>query len=237
MNRHGTILRFADFGTRRRYSRNWHNLIIKHLRKELPLNFIGTSNVMLAKKFDIKPIGTMAHEFIQAMQSLVRLRDSQKYALQCWADEYRGDLGIALSDTLGIEAFLTDFDKYFAKLFDGVRIDSGNPHDIANKVINHYLNLGITPNTKTIVFSDGLDIDKAIKLNDTFSNVIKCSFGIGTNLTNDCGFKAPQIVIKMTHCNSQPVAKISDSIGKQMCTDKDYLRHLTRVFDIERKEE
>jgi len=174
----------------------------------------------------------MAHEYIQAMQQIVRLKDSQKYALDIWAKEYRGRLGIALSDTLGIDAFLNDFDLYLAKLFDGIRQDSGNPYQIAKKVINHYKNLGIDSRTKTIVFSDGLDIRRAIDLNNCFSRDIKCSFGIGTNLTNDCGFKAPQIVIKMTRCNNQPVAKISDSSGKQMCNDKNYLAYLANVFNI-----
>jgi len=228
------LLKFADFGTRRRMSKDWQDEVIRMLSRSLPNNFIGTSNVYFAKKFNIKPIGTMAHEYIQAMQSLVRLRDSQRYALQCWSNEYRGNLGIALSDTLGINAFLNDFDLYFAKLFSGIRQDSGNPFDVAEKVLEHYEKLGIDSKTKSLVFTDGLTIPKAIKLNDAFHEDFNCSFGIGTNLTNDCGFKAPQIVIKMTECNGSPVAKISDSEGKQMCNDKDHLKHLIRVFNIKK---
>jgi len=230
------IFNLVDFGTRRRYSFIWHDRMIQEFVRRVPHFFIGTSNVYLAKKHNIKPIGTMAHEYQEAMQALVRLEDSQKYALQCWADEYRGRLGIALSDTLGIDCFLNDFDLYFAKLFDGVRQDSGDPYLVANKVINHYRKLGILPKTKTIVFSDGLTIEKALLLNDSYSPLINCSFGVGTHLTNDTGFKAPQIVIKMTKCNDRPVAKISDSRGKQMCNDKNYLRYLASVFNITRED-
>jgi len=225
----------VEFGTRRRYSRLWQTRVVKAF-SHYSEQFVGTSNVLLAKRFNIKPIGTMAHEYIEAMQALVRLEDSQKYALDIWAREYRGRLGIALSDTLGMDAFLRDFDLYFAKLFDGCRHDSGDPYVWCNKLINHYNQLGVNPKTKWAVFSDGLDIPSAIALNARFRNKINCSFGIGTNLTNDCGFKAPQIVIKMTRCNGNPVAKISDSRGKQMCEDNEYLRYLAKVFKIEKDE-
>ena len=223
---------FIDFGTRRRYSLEWQNHIISYLNKAVPRKFIGTSNVMFAKQHQITPIGTMAHEYIQAMQSLVRLSDSQKYAFQMWADEYRGRLGIALSDTLGMNAFFRDFDLYFSKLFDGARHDSGDPFLWCNKLIRHYKEKGINPRLKTAVFSDGLTPAKAMKINDAFSDHINCSFGIGTNLTNDMGFTPPNIVIKMTKCDGRPVAKISDSTGKQMCTDEEYLKYLASVFKI-----
>jgi nicotinate phosphoribosyltransferase len=230
---------FVDFGTRRRYSVEWQNHIISYLIKTVPRKFIGTSNVMFAKQHQITPIGTMAHEYIQAMQSLVRLSDSQKYAFQMWADEYRGRLGIALSDTLGMNAFFRDFDLYFSKLFDGVRHDSGDPFLWCNKLIRHYKEKGINPRLKTAVFSDGLTPAKAMKINDAFSDHINCSFGIGTNLTNDMGFTPANIVIKMTKCDGRPVAKISDSSGKQMCTDEEYVKYLASVFKIpeERLEE
>lgn len=223
---------FVDFGTRRRYSVEWQSHVISHLKKTVPRKFIGTSNVMFARQHQITPIGTMAHEYIQAMQSLVRLSDSQKYAFQMWADEYRGRLGIALSDTLGMDAFFRDFDLYFSKLFDGARHDSGDPFLWCNKLIRHYKENGINPRLKTAVFSDGLTPGKAMEINDTFSDHINCSFGIGTNLTNDMGFSAPNIVIKMTKCDGRPVAKISDSTGKQMCTDNEYLKYLASVFGI-----
>lgn len=231
----GKDIKIADFGTRRRFSKMWQHHVLYKLIAELPNNIIGTSNVMFAKMFNIKPIGTMAHEFIQATQSMVRLIDSQKYAFEKWVEEYRGDLGIALSDTLGMKAFFNDFDLYFSKLYDGARHDSGDPYEWCEKLIKHYESMGIDPTTKMAVFSDGLDFAKAIKLNETFGERIKVSFGIGTYLTNDMGLthKPLQIVIKMTGCNGQPVAKISDSPGKAMCNDKDYLKYLRSVFNID----
>jgi len=226
----GTPLKFADFGTRRRFTRRWQRSVLTTFKNEVPANFVGTSNVLLAKELGIKPIGTMAHEYIQAMQAHVRLVDSQKFALENWVQEYRGDLGIALTDTIGMDAFLADFDLYFAKLFDGCRHDSGDPAIWCNKLINHYNKLGINPRTKTAVFSDGLNFDKAIKLHEEFNGRINTSFGIGTWLTNDVGFKAPQIVLKMVECNGKPVAKISDSPGKSMCEDPDYVCYLKKQF-------
>lgn len=224
---------FADFGTRRRFSWFWQEYVLETFANELPMNLLGTSNVLLAKKLNLKPIGTMAHEFLQAAQALgPRLLDSQKFALENWAQEYRGDLGIALSDVVGFDAFLRDFDLFFAKLFDGCRHDSGDPYTWCNKLIDHYRKLGIDPRMKSAVFSDGLNFKKAIALAKEYKGQIKTSFGIGTNLTNDLGPKALQIVIKMIRCNGQPVAKISDSSGKQMCRDNSYLSYLKEVFQI-----
>lgn len=228
-------IKIADFGTRRRSSREWQDYVVGNLVNKLPRNIVGTSNVYLARKYCTKPIGTMAHEFIQAMQAMVRLSDSQKFAFETWAQEYRGRLGIALSDTLGMNAFFNDFDLYFAKLFDGARHDSGNPYEWCNKLILHYKQMKIDPKTKTAVFSDGLDFQKAINLHRYYNESINTSFGIGTNITNDVGIKPPQIVIKMTRCNNRPVAKISDSPGKQMCTDKEYLKYLASVFNISKE--
>lgn len=228
----GDYIPFADFGTRRRYSRKWQEYVITYLTKYYPKNFIGTSNIYFAKQFKVKPIGTMAHEFIQAMQSVVRLSDSQKHAFQVWADVYRGDLGIALSDTLGMDAFFNDFDLYFAKLFDGARHDSGSPFVWCKKLIDKYHGYGIDPLTKTAVFSDGLNFPKIVKIHRAFAHKIRCSYGIGNNLMNDCGIKPLQIVIKMTKCDGKPVAKISDSKGKQMCEDPEYLKYLASQFNI-----
>jgi len=224
---------FADFGTRRRRSKNWHEYVVKTLAEELPGKFVGTSNVWLAMKHNVKPIGTMAHEFLQGMQAMVRLSDSQKYAFENWVQEYRGDLGIALTDVVGMDAFLRDFDKYFCKLFDGCRHDSGDPYKWCEKLIVHYKNMGIDPMTKTAVFSDGLTIPKAINLVQKFHNRIKMSFGIGTNLTNDCETDAISIVIKMIKCNGMDVAKVSDSSGKTMCENEEFLTYLKQVFQIE----
>ncbi len=224
--------KFSDFGTRRRYSRDWQEEVIVALKNSLPNNFTGTSNVLFAMKHGLTPIGTMAHEYLQASQALgPRLRDSQKFALEKWVQEYRGDLGIALTDVVGIDAFLRDFDLYFCKLFDGVRHDSGDPVEWGNKMIAHYKNMKIDPKTKSFVFSDGLNVPKAIELFKTFEGQAKLFFGIGTNLTNDMGVKALNIVIKMTSCNGSPVAKISDAPGKTMCKNEEYLAYLKQVFN------
>ncbi len=223
----------SDFGTRRRFSRDWQERVVTILQDKLEANLAGTSNVYLAKKLELTPIGTMAHEFLQAAQALgPRLIDSQKFALESWAQEYRGDLGIALSDVVGFDAFLRDFDLYFAKLFDGARQDSGDPFEWGEKLISHYQSLHIDPKTKRMVFSDGLDIPLALEIYDRFSKRCNVGFGVGTNLTNDLGYTPLQIVIKMTRCNGQPVAKISDSPGKLMCKDAGYLAYLKSVFKI-----
>jgi len=222
----------ADFGTRRRLSAEWQAVVIDEMVKAVPSNFIGTSNVYWARHFGIKPIGTQAHEWFMAMQALTRVADSQKFALEQWAQEYRGRLGIALSDTIGIDAFLRDFDLYFAKLFDGVRLDSGNLWDGAEKVIEHYRKLGVDPETKTIVFSNKLNFEEAFKLFVMHRGRIKTSFGIGTFITNDVGIEAPQGVIKLTRVNGRPVAKISDSKGKGMCPDEGYVRYLKQQFGV-----
>ena len=223
--------KFSDFGARRRYSKHWHDVVVQRMAEKLPENFAGTSDVYFAYKHNVKPIGTMAHEWIQAGQALTNPRNSQKFMLQKWADEYRGELGIALSDTLGLDVFLKDFDSYFAKLFDGVRHDSGDPIRMGEKIIAHYKKLKIDPKTKTIVFSDSLAIPKAIEIYQHFKDRIKVSFGIGTNLTNDLVREPLNIVIKMTHCNGQPVAKISDNEGKGMCESAEYLQCLKSILE------
>jgi nicotinate phosphoribosyltransferase len=226
-------MRVADYGTRRRFSRSWQEEVIIGLRDDLGANFAGTSNVMLAMRHGLIPLGTMAHEYLQACQSLgPRLRDSQTFGFEVWAREYRGDLGIALSDTYGMDAFFRDFDLYFCKLFDGARHDSGDPFEWGERLIGHYEALRIDPRTKTLIFSDSLNVPLAIKLYRRFSNRTRLAFGIGTNLTNDLGFTPLQIVIKMVRCNGQPVAKLSDSPEKTMCDDPAYLAYLRQVFQI-----
>jgi len=226
-------MRVADYGTRRRFSRNWQEEVIIGLRDDLGANFAGTSNVMLAMRHGLIPLGTMAHEYLQACQSLgPRLRDSQTFGFEVWAREYRGDLGIALSDTYGMDAFFRDFDLYFCKLFDGARHDSGDPFEWGERLIGHYEALRIDPRTKTLIFSDSLNVPLAIKLYRRFSSRTRLAFGIGTNLTNDLGFTPLQIVIKMVRCNGQPVAKLSDSPEKTMCDDPAYLAYLRQVFQI-----
>ena len=224
----------ADFGTRRRFSKRWQAHVVETLNKAQPNIVSGTSNVYLAKELGMTPIGTMAHEFMQAFQALdVRLRDSQKAALEAWVHEYRGDLGIALTDVVGMDAFLRDFDLYFAKLFDGLRHDSGDPYIWGDKAIAHYKKLKIDPKTKILTFSDGLDLEKAWKLHQYFKDQIKTSFGIGTNLTNDMGIMPINIVLKLVECNGQPVAKLSDSPGKTMINNDTYLAYLRQVFEVD----
>jgi nicotinate phosphoribosyltransferase len=226
-----TRFKFAEFGTRRRASYSWQQEVLEYLIENCGRNLVGTSNVHFAMKLGIKPIGTMAHEFFQAHQQLgPRLVDSQKVALQCWADEYRGELGIALSDTMGFDKFLKDFDRFFSLLFNGCRQDSGDPIVWTEKLIAHYKEMRIDPKTKSAVYSDGLTLESAVDIFKRFHDQIQTSFGIGTNLTNDCGFIAPQVVIKMVECNRKPVAKISDSQDKGMCEDPEFLDYLNYVI-------
>ena len=223
----------ADYGTRRRYSRTWQREVVTTLRDGLGAQLAGTSNVWLAWHLGLTPLGTLAHEYLQAHQALgPRLRDSQVAALEAWAREYRGDLGIALSDVYGLDAFLRDFDMYFCKLFDGARHDSGDPFVWGEKLLAHYRKNRVDPRSKVLVFSDGLDIPEVMQLYAHFRGRCQLAFGVGTNLTNDVGPAALSIVIKMVRCNGQPVAKLSDSPGKAMCDDPDYVAYLRRVFEL-----
>jgi nicotinate phosphoribosyltransferase len=230
-------LKIADYGTRRRFSKLWHEELLRVLTSKLGTGatgqFAGTSNALFAMKLGLTPLGTMAHEYLQACQALgPRLRDSQVFGFETWAREYRGDLGIALSDVYGIEPFLRDFDMYFCKLFDGARHDSGDPFTWGERMIEHYRKNRVDPLTKTLIFSDGLTVEKTIALYQQFRGRCQLAFGIGTNLTNDLGYEPLQIVIKMTECNGQPVAKLSDTPSKNMCQDEKYLAYLRQVFDI-----
>jgi len=224
---------FFDFGVRRRFSGDWQREVVATFKREVPEYFKGASNVLYARDLGLVPIGTMAHEYLQTFQTLgVRLRDFQRAALEAWVQEYRGDLGIALTDVVGMDAFLNDFDLYFAKLFDGLRHDSGDPILWGEKALAHYAKLRIDAHTKRLVFSDGLDFERAIQLHHHFSDRTQCGFGIGTNLTNDMGLKTLHIVMKLTHANRQPVAKLSDSPGKLLCDDETFLAYLRQVFKV-----
>jgi nicotinate phosphoribosyltransferase len=238
-------LKIADYGTRRRFSRAWHDEVLRALVARLgtaqspgnsngtPGQLAGTSNTLLAMKLGLTPLGTMAHEYLQASQALgPRLRDSQIFAFESWAREYRGDLGIALSDVYGMSAFLRDFDLYFCKLFDGARHDSGDPFQWGERMLAHYARNRVDPRTKTLIFSDSLTVPRTIELYQQFRGRCQLAFGIGTNLTNDLGYEPLQIVIKMVRCNGQPVAKLSDTPSKDMCDDKNYLAYLRQVFEI-----
>lgn len=222
---------FFDFGLRRRFSGAWHAEVVQTLAEQVPGLLKGTSNVYLAKEFNLTPIGTMAHEYLQSFQSFgVRLRDFQKAALEAWVQEYRGDLGVALTDVVGMDAFLADFDLYFAKLFDGLRHDSGDPVIWGEKALQHYARLRIDANNKRLVFSDGLDFPTAFSLYRHFADRVMTGFGIGTNLSNDVGQTPLNIVMKLVSCNGQPVAKLSDARGKTLCKDETFLAYLRQVF-------
>ncbi|MBC7395347.1 nicotinate phosphoribosyltransferase [Variovorax sp. GrIS 2.14] len=239
-------LKIADYGTRRRFSKEWHEEVLRTLSSKLgpvlvparitgePPQFAGTSNVLFAMKLGLIPLGTMAHEYLQACQALgPRLRDSQVFGFEMWGREYRGDLGIALSDVYGMSAFLRDFDLLFCKLFDGSRHDSGDPFQWGERMLAHYTANRVDPRTKTLIFSDGLTVPRTIELYQQFRGRCLLAFGIGTNLTNDLGYEPLQIVIKMIRCNDQPVAKLSDTPSKNMCEDEKYLAYLRQVFEIE----
>ena len=238
-------LKIADYGTRRRFGKAWHEEVLRTLAARLGIGtgqgkessafgqLAGTSNVLYAMKLGMTPLGTMAHEYLQACQALgPRLRDSQVFGFDSWAKEYRGDLGIALSDVYGMSAFLRDFDMFFCKLFDGARHDSGDPFLWGERMLAHYNKNRVDPKTKTLIFSDSLTVPRTIELYQQFKGRCQLAFGIGTNLTNDLGYEPLQIVIKMVRCNGQPVAKLSDTPSKNMCDDQNYLAYLRQVFEI-----
>jgi len=211
LSNHGCL--FADFGTRRRRSFEAQRTVVEGLVGRS--GFVGTSNVYLAQKYNARAVGTMAHEWIMAHSVLQGLRNANRFAMDAWTKVYRGSLGIALTDTYGTDAFFKDFDVYLAKLFDGVRQDSGDPFAFIDKVVQHYNLLGIDPMTKTIVFSDSLNPELACRIAAACKGKIRCSFGIGTNFTNDFGGSpALNMVIKMRGMNNAPVCKLSDDPSK-----------------------
>ena len=229
MNSGKYTFKFAEFGCRRRLSRKWEEEVIKRFASETN-NLIGTSNVYFAKKFNLKPIGTYAHEFVQMYQGFpkVPLAYTNYYAMKDWFAEYNGDNGIALTDTIGTDVFLLDFDYLNAHCYQGVRHDSGDPFVWGDKIIEHYKSLGIDPKTKTLLFSDSLNFDKAQKIYEYFKGKAIVSFGIGTFISNDTCEKALNIVLKLQFINDRPVAKLSDDTGKLMSKDSDFTNYLER---------
>ena len=218
--------KFAEFGCRRRLSRDWQEEVISTLIKTGKC--VGTSNVYLAKKLNIKPIGTYAHEFVQMYQGIskIPLAYTNYYAMKDWFNEYNGDNGTALTDTLTTDLFLLDFDFLQASTYTGLRHDSGDPFLWGDKILKHYDKLGIDPKNKTLLFSDSLDFDYAEKIYQYFKDRCKVSFGIGTYCSNDTHVEPLNIVIKLQYVNNRPVAKLSDVKGKTMCKDTVYLKHL-----------
>ncbi|AXU95713.1 nicotinate phosphoribosyltransferase [Erwinia persicina] len=225
--------RLMDFGTRRRFSHDVHLAIVSTLKQEFPW-LVGSSNYEMARQQQIMPVGTQAHEWFQAHQQISPvLANSQRAALQSWLEEYPDQLGIALTDCITMDAFLRDFGLEFASAYQGLRHDSGDPLEWGEKAIAHYHQLGIDPLTKTLVFSDNLDLEKAVGLYRHFGQRINVIFGIGTRLTCDIPQVKPlNIVIKLVECNGKPVAKLSDSPGKTICQDKAFVRALRKAFDL-----
>ena len=219
--------KFAEFGCRRRLSREWEDVVVRRLVTETD-NCVGTSNVYLAKKYNIKPIGTYAHEFVQMYQGIdsIPLAYTNHYAMADWYDEYRGDNGTALTDTITTDLFLLDFNHSMVNNYSGVRHDSGNPYIWGEKILAHYEKYGIDTRTKQLLFSDSLDFDRSQKLYEYFKDRAKVSFGIGTFCSNDTCEPALNIVIKLQYVNGRPVAKLSDTPDKAMCDDDDYLAYL-----------
>jgi nicotinate phosphoribosyltransferase len=221
-------LKFSEFGTRRRCSGALHELIIQRLKEKCPINCVGTSNVYFAMKYNMIPIGTFPHEWIMFHGAVWGYKEANYLGMRDWVRTYDGNLGIFLMDTYTSKVGLKNMSMKFAKLFDGVRQDSGDEYKIGNEVINRYKELGIDPTTKTIVFSNALDFNKYLDIHNYFTGRIRVSAGIGTNLTNDVGLKPANIVMKLSRCRInknqewQKCIKISDDLGKHLGDDKEF---------------
>lgn len=238
---------FSEFGMRRRYSSAMQDWIVGRLVESQTPGFVGTSNVYLAKKHGVTAVGTQAHEFFMCQQGHREINPaySNRFALQAWNDYYKTKLGIALTDTIGTDVFLRDFDENFSTLFSGVRHDSGDPFKWGDKMIAHYKKFGIDPKTKTLLFSDSLNLTKAAMLYDYFKGKAKVAFGIGTywtapfdpesmamyNRLNDIEIHPLNIVMKPIEFNGAPVCKLSNDLGKAMSQDKEYIDYLRRTID------
>ncbi len=228
---------FSEFGTRRRLSAEAQELAVKALIDNRDnykdSSFVGTSNVYLAKKYGVTPVGTMAHEWIMCVGQGNHKHNpaySNWYALDSWVKEYGVLNGTALTDAITTDCFLRDFQLTFSTLFSGVRHDSGDPYEWGDKLIEHYKSLGIDPKTKTLLFSDSLNFEKATKIKDYFEGRAKVAFGIGTYIANDTDEEPLNIVMKTTLCNGMDVAKISDTPGKGVCKSPEYEHYLRRCI-------
>ena len=238
LNNEYSIGNFSEFGLRRRLSAEAQELAVKELAEvtwnRCSSNCVGTSNIYLARKYNLMPVGTMAHEWIMCVGQGNHRHNpaySNYYALNSWVKEYGVQNGTALTDTITTDCFLRDFDLTFATLFSGVRHDSGDPIEWGEKMIAHYNRLKVDPTNKTLLFSDSLNFEKAANIYEHFKGRCKVAFGIGTYISNDTDEKALNIVMKVTRCNGQDVAKISDTPGKGMCKNQDYVDYLQRSID------
>ena len=230
--------RFAEFGCRRRLSREWEDVVVRRFAQETT-NMVGTSNVYLAMKYHLTPIGTYAHEYVQMFQGIdsIPLAYTNHYAMRDWYDEYDGDNGTALTDTITTDLFLLDYNRSMVNNYTGVRHDSGDPYTWGEKMIRHYEKYGVDPKTKLLLFSDSLNFDRAQALYDYFKDKTKVSFGIGTFCSNDTCEKALNIIIKLQYVNGRPVAKLSDNPEKSMCRDTAYLDYLKRSVEFRLRRE
>ncbi len=240
MNDGTYTFKFAEFGCRRRLSREWQDEVIYRLITETD-KCVGTSNVYLAMKYNITPVGTYAHEFVQMYQGIdsIPLAYTNYYAMKDWYNEYNGDNGTALTDTVTTDLFLLDFNRSMVNNYTGVRHDSGDPYVWGEKIIAHYKKYGVDPKTKLLLFSDSLTFDRAQALYDYFRDKTRVSFGIGTFVSNDTDAEALNIVIKLQYVNGRPVAKLSDTPSKAMCRDEGYLEYLKRsvAFRLDREKD
>ena len=230
--------KWAEFGCRRRLSKEFEGYALKEL-KDKTKNMVGTSNVYYAYKYNLTPIGTYAHEYVQMFQGIdsIPLAYTNYYAMKDWYTEYEGDNGTALTDTVTTDLFLKDFNRSMVNNYSGVRHDSGDPYVWGEKILAHYRKFGVDPKTKMLLFSDSLNFDKAQEIYEYFKDKCKVSFGIGTFVTNDTKVDALNIVIKLQYVNGRPVAKISDAPTKSMCDDEKYFEYLQEAvkFRLERE--
>ena len=230
--------KWAEFGCRRRLSKEFEGYALKELM-EKTTNMVGTSNVYYAYKYGLTPIGTYAHEYVQMYQGIdsIPLAYTNHYAMKDWYQEYEGDNGTALTDTVTTDLFLKDFTRSMVNNYTGVRHDSGDPYEWGEKIIAHYKKYGVDPKTKMLLFSDSLNFDKAQEIYEYFKDKCKVSFGIGTYVSNDTYVGSLNIVIKLQYVNGRPVAKLSDAIGKTMCDDLEYEKYLRKAvqFRLERE--
>ena len=235
-----TNFQFSEMGSRRRFSAQVQRYVVDYLSQHAADLMSGTSNYHLAKQFALTPIGTVAHEWFMAHQQLVDAAESQRVALDRWHTSFNGKLGIALTDTIGIDAFINDFSMERANAYAGVRHDSGSPFEWGDKMIAHYESLGIDPKSKILIFTDGLNFERALEICDYFKGRANVSFGIGTFLANDMGvwrdngvdYQPLSMVVKLTECNGRAVAKISDEPEKAMCEDSAFLNQLKQDFGL-----
>ena len=234
LNKEYFIGNFSEFGLRRRLSSETQDFLIQQLAQNKVEGFVGTSNVFLARKYGVKPVGTMAHEFIMCVGQGNHKHNpaySNWYMMDAWIKEYGILNGIALTDTITTDVFLRDFKLTYATLFSGVRHDSSDPIEWGYKILKHYEHLGIDPKTKTLLFSDSLDFERATKIYNEFKDKTNVAFGIGTYLSNDTFAEPLNIVTKVTKCNGFDVAKLSDCEGKNMCKNPKYIEYLRRTID------